>query len=276
MLHIVFQEADIETLQKAVALDKTLQGEIWQIKDEFAVGPIANVYETEGYQQRRDWWKQVLQFTPYAETTDVVNDKLTIHNIRKKLSEEKEIVWIWIAPNKHDVCGYYWLVPQLAEYVGSVFILNLSNLPFINEKGHLFYPEDLFRIQPKEFIKAKKLARPVTASEFEMDSDEWKKLCNENAIVRTLEGGKKIISREASYYDNAILSILQKEPQKLTRYLHSFYSKTSVHTGDVFIVWRIRILGEENKIMVNGDWNKGWKDITVQLPSYEQAELLMT
>lgn len=276
MLHIVFQEADIQTLQKAMELDPALQGEVWQIKDEFAVGPIQNIYEPEGYQQRRDWWKEVLRFTPYADSKDIVNDKLTVHNIRKELAEENETVWIWVAQNKHDVCGYYWLISQFSDQQGKVFILNLSNLPFINEKGGIFYPENLFQIQPKEFIKAKKLARRVTTSEFEMDSDEWKKLCNENAIVRTLEGGKKVVSKEASYYDEAIFGVLNKEPQKLNKYLHSFYAKTNIHTGDVFVVWRIRMLAEQYKIITNGDWIKGWKDITVQLPSYHQAELSMT
>ena len=51
---------------------------------------------------------------------------------------------------------------QLAEFQGRIFILYLNNLPFINEKGAIFYPTTLFSIPPKEFIKAKKLARPVT------------------------------------------------------------------------------------------------------------------
>ncbi len=273
MLHIVFQQNDIEILQKAMELDKALQGEVSQIKDDFAVGPIADIYETEGYQQRRDWWKEVLQDSPYTDSLDIVDDKLTAHNIIQKLSKENEVIWIWLAPNQHDVCGYYWLVSQLAEYVGKVFILNLGNLPFINEKGNLFYPENLFQIQPKEFIKAKKLHRTITASEFEMDSDEWKKLCNENALVRVYEGGKKMRSTEASFYDEAIFSIINKEPQKLTKLLHSFYAKTKAHVGDVFIVWRIKTLSQQNKIMVNGNWSKGWKDITIQAPSYQQAEL---
>ncbi len=273
MLHIVFQEADINTLQEAITFDKALQGEVWQIRDEFSVGPIADIYEKEGYQQRRNWWKEVLQFTPHADSLSLVDDKLTVHNIQKKIAEESEAIWIWVAQNKHDVCGYYWLVSQLKDYQGNVFVLNLNNLPFINEKGGIFYPENLFQIQPKEFIKAKKLTRAVTASEFEMDGDEWARLCNENAIIRILEGGKKICSKEVSYYDDVIFGMLQKEPQKLTRYLHSFHAKTNTHTGDVFIVWRIRSLAEENKIIINGDWSKGWKDITIHLPSYQQAEL---
>lgn len=273
MLHIVFQENDIEILKKAIELDKALQGEVWQIKDEFAVGPIANIFETEGYQQRRDWWKEVLQHSPYTDSLNIVDDKLTVAKIRREIEEKNETVWIWMAPNQHDVCGYYWLASQLAEYSGKVFIVNLSNLPFINEKGGLFYPQDLFQIQPKEFIKAKKLHRPITASEFEMDSDEWKKLCNENAMIRVYEGGKKIRSTETSFYDENIFSILHKEPQKLSKFLHSFYAKTKAHVGDVFIVWRIKALAEQNKIVITGDWMKGWKDITIQMLSYQQAEL---
>jgi hypothetical protein len=52
MIHIVFNEADIKVLQQAIELDETLQGEIIQIKDDFAVGPLENIYETEGFQVR--------------------------------------------------------------------------------------------------------------------------------------------------------------------------------------------------------------------------------
>ncbi len=144
MLHIVFQEPDIHTLQQAIALDDSLQGEVWQIKDDFAAGPLTNIYEPEGYQQRRDWWKDALQFSPYTEQIHIVDDKMTVHNIKKKL-DSGEVIWIWIGQNAHDVCGYFWLLSQLADYAGNVFILNLGNLPFINEKGGLFYPNHLSR-----------------------------------------------------------------------------------------------------------------------------------
>ena len=52
--------------------------------------------------------------------------------------------------------------------------VDLNNLPFLNDKGQLFYPTYLNEIQPKEFLKAKKLARPITLSEFEIDPDEYR------------------------------------------------------------------------------------------------------
>ena len=87
----------------------------------------------------------------------------------------------------------------------------MNNLPFINDKGQIFYPSWLNEIQPSEFLKAKKLARPVTLSEFEIDPDEWKKLCDENAMVRILEGGKKIAGKEETFYDSEILKNLTTE-----------------------------------------------------------------
>ena len=32
-----------------------------------------------------------------------------------------------------------------------------------------------------------------------------------------------------------------------------------VKTGDAFIVFRLKALEEEGKLVIAGDWNKGWK-----------------
>jgi hypothetical protein len=272
MIHIVFQQSDVDTLKEAMALDSTLQGEIIEIKDEFAVGPIADIYETEGCQLRRDWWKKVLEHSPYTEQLNIIDDKLTVHQLKEKLKDEKQQTWIWVAPNQHDVCGYYWLINQLKEFEGRIYILSLNNLPFINERGSIFYPRDLFEIPSKEFLKAKKLARPVTISEFELDGDEWKKLCSENGIVRILEGGKKIISKDASYYDDDIMAAVTKDPQKLHKIFGTLFGKMKLHTGDVFLVWRMKELINDGKIELQGGWNNGWKDISMKLPDVDSTE----
>lgn len=266
MIHIVFQEADISVLQKAFELDESMAGDIIQIKDDFAVGPIASIYEAEGYQSRRDWWKNVLEFSPYTEQLDIVDDKLTMYNLLKQLDEDAALqVWVWMGQNQHDVCGYYWMMSQLKDYQGRIFVLYLNNLPFINEKGGIFYPTVLHEIQPKEFLKAKKLARSITTSEFEVDPDEWKKLCNENAMVRLLEGGKKIIGKDADYYDKDLLAVINAEPQKLQKILGNAFTKMKIKTGDAFLVWRLRELIAEGKLEAQGDWAKGWKEITIRL-----------
>lgn len=271
MIHIVFQQADMYVLQKAIDLDESLKGEIIQIKDDYAVGPLENIYESEGYQQRRDWWKSLLEFSPYTEQINIVDDKLTIHNLLKQLKENPdENVWIWMGQNQHDVCGYYWLITQLKEFHGRIHILYLNNLPFINEKGNIFYPTTLHEIQPKEFLKAKKLARLVTLSEFEIDPDDWKKLCTENAGVRLLEGGKKIINADENFYDADILKAIHAEPQKLQKVLHNIFSKMKIKTGDVFLVWRIRQMARNEQLEIMGNWENGWKEILIKNKSAER------
>jgi len=267
MLHIVFEQSNVDALNKAIELDETLQGDIVEIKDDYAVGPLTDIYETEGCQARRDWWKNLLEFSPYMESLNIVDDKLAVHSLLKRLDEEPDTkVWIWMGQNVHDVCGYYWLMSQLKDYQGRIEVLYLNNLPFINEKGNIFYPTSLYEIQPKEFLKAKKLARPITPSEFEVDPDEWKKTCAENAMVRFLEGGKKISGKETGFYDKNILVNVTAAQQKLSKLISSTLHKMKVKTGDVFLVWRVRELAGEGKLEVNGDWAKGWKEITVSLP----------
>jgi len=268
MIHIVFQENDIDTLKKAIALDESLQGDVIQINDDFAVGCIKDIYSPEGIENRKQWWREVLSGGDYEGIVDdgsVADDNKTAAELIKRLeSNKEEIIWIWAAQNQHDVSGYYWLVSQLKDFNGRIFILYLNNLPFINEKGHIFYPANIFEIQPKEFIKAKKLARPVTLSEFEIDPDEWTRLCNENKGVRTLEGGKKLLQHDYDYYDADLLKVITGDWQRVNKLFHTFYSKNRNTTGDAYLLWRLKLMIAENKIDAQGEIKK-MKDFEVKL-----------
>ena len=266
MIHVVFQEADIEALRKSFELDSSMEGEIIQIKDDFAVGPLENIYTEEGIAARKAWWQDVLAGGDYqglVESGKIDDDKTVKELVEKLENNPDEKLWIWAAQNKHDVSGYYWLISQLKEWQGRVFILYLNNLPFINEKGHIFYPVNLFQIQPKEFIKAKKLARPVTLSEFEIDPDEWKKLCDENKPVRLLEGGKKLIQKEIDFYDNEILQFITSDWQKVNRLFSAFFNKGKHTTGDAFMLWRIKQMIAAGKLEAQGEL-KNMKDFEVK------------
>ena len=267
MIHIVFNTADIAALEAAIELDETLSGKIIEIKDDYAVGPLMDIYETEGYQTRREWWKAVLAYSPYEDQLDIVDDTLTIHQLINSLNhDENELIWIWMGQNAHDVSGYYWLMSQFKAYQSRIHVLYLNNLPFLNEKGQLFYPTHLSQIEPKEFLKAKKLARPITLSEFELDPDEWKKLCQENEGVRFLEGGKKLVSMHIGCYDKEMIALLTKNAQKLPSALSNIMTKLKVKLGDAFIVSRLKALEEAGKLVIAGDWSKGWKDMVIQMP----------
>lgn len=269
MIHIVFEEANIEALQKAIDIDETLAGSIVHIKDDYAVGPLGNIYVGEGIEARRQWWRELLAGGDYdgiADDGHVDDYKDAAELVGAMRRNEEEIIWIWMAQNKHDVCGYYWLLHYMQEFQGRVFILYMNNLPFINEKGNIFYPTNLFQIPSKEFLKAKKLARPITLSEFEVDPDEWKKLCTDGNQVRLLEGGKKIAGYDVDFYDAALKKYITGDFTKASKIIYQFLSKEKETTGDAFLLWRLKELMKQNEWEVRGEV-KNMKDFELRNPN---------
>lgn len=275
MIHIVFQQADVAILQQAMELDESLKGEIFEIKDEWGVGPLLGIDTEEGWNVRLNWWRELLKDSPYGEKlVGSFDDRETVRQIMEKLDTDEALeAWIWMGQNQHDVTGYFWLMPQLRKYQGRLMIIYLNNLPFINDKGQIFYPWGVHDILPKEAVKAKKLARPITLSEFEVDPDEWKKISEENATVRILEGGKKIAGKDASFYDHEILKNITGEWQKATRVLSNTLHRMKIKTGDVFLMWRMKQLIADGKIEITGEVEKGWKEFDVRKTGVKVKEV---
>ena len=274
MIHIVFNEPDIEVLQKAIELDESMQGSVVQIKDDYAVGPLQHCYVGEGMEARRQWWREVLAGSEYEGRVDSgeVDDHKTIAELVGTMRRnEEETLWIWAAQNKHDVSGYYWLLHYMKEFQSRVYIIYLNNLPFINEKGAIFYPQWLSEIPAKEFLKAKKLARPITLSEFEVDPDEWKKLCDENKGVRLLEGGKKLVQADYAYYDAELLKYISGDWQKASKIISQFLSKAKETTGDAYLLWRLKMLVAADRIELQGEM-KNKKDFELKTKSAQAVE----
>ncbi len=268
MIHIVFNTADVAVLQQALDLEPTMAGDIVEIKDEYAVGPLAGLDTEAGIAGRRDWWRMVLAGGDFDGLVDqdIVNDPGTVAGLTDRMTADpEEIIWVWAAQNKHDVSGYYWLMSQLSDFQGRVFILYLNNLPFINEKGNIFYPQWLHQIQPREFLKARKLARPITLSEFEIDPDEWQRQSNEPNGIRLLEGGKKLVRKGEDFYDDGLLGFMTGDWQKASRVISQFLNKGKETTGDAYLLWRLKIMAASGRIEWQGTLG-AMKEFEVRLP----------
>ena len=158
MIHIVFNEPDVKVLEEAIAMDESLSGKVVQVKDDYAVGPLYNIYMQEGIEARKQWWRDVLaggDLEGSVDNGDTDDYKTAAELMGTMRRDEEETIWIWAAQNKHDVCGYYWLLHYMKEFQGRVMILYLNNLPFFNDKGHIFYPTWLSEI-PARIHKSEK------------------------------------------------------------------------------------------------------------------------
>ncbi|ASZ15068.1 DUF1835 domain-containing protein [Chitinophaga pendula] len=282
LLHIVFGAASKPTLEAAFDLDEQLKGEMLPFEDDLSVGPLFILDTKEGQESRYRWWQQLAGIrepepapaqennTPppvstapgSAEDTDAARCKA----LKARLKTEPELqAWIWAGQNARDVCGYYWLVSQLYDFAGRIHIIYLNNLPFLNEKGAIFYPTHLHQIQPREFLKAKKLAREVSLAEFELDGDEWHRLMNENAGIRQLEGGKKIKGESADFHDKDLISQSGKEFQKASKVVGAVTGKLKYPVMDQYLGWRLKELIADGKLESKGEL-KTIRDFEVKLP----------
>jgi hypothetical protein len=245
MFHIVFDSRGAELLSSAMDMDESLDGETVLVKDDYSVGPIQNLFSEEGRQERKKWWSSIREKEKNTEADEsgVESDWTVLRSIVLRMEEEEfDQIWIWMAPNPRDVCGYYWLITQLKLFSGRIYLLSLNNLPFINDKGHVFYPSSLAEIPAREFIKAKKLARPVTAAEFETDPDEWDRLSSENKNLRILEGGKKILQPADDYFDHTMIRFLPPVFQKLSRTIQQYLLKSPDKINESYLLWRLEQL----------------------------------
>jgi hypothetical protein len=262
MFHIVFDSRGAELLSAAMDMDEGLDGETVLIGEDFSVGPVADLVSVQGWEARNKWWSVTREEDKsHPDGSVEETDSARLQTIIQRMeAEEFEQIWIWIAPNAKDLCGYYWAISQLKNFSGRIYVVHLNNLPFISEKGHVFYPSSLSEIPSREFVKAKKLARPVSSAEFETDPDEWTRLTSENKNLRVLEGGKKIIQHEDDYFDKPLLNFLQPVFQKIPRTVHHFLLKSPEKVNESFLIWRLKQLvssgvaeqqGETIRLLVN-------------------------
>ncbi len=94
------------------------------------------------------------------------------------------------------------------------------------KKELFFILLSLSEIPVREFVKARKLARPVSPAEFETDPDEWTRLAAENKNLRQLDAGKKIIQREDDFYDRSLTSVSSAELSENTPGATSVFGKS--------------------------------------------------
>ncbi|MCO6498347.1 MAG: DUF1835 domain-containing protein [Chitinophagaceae bacterium] len=248
-MYIVFGEEDAKVLAASFDLDENMRSDIIVVDDDWSIGPLNEEEGEDGEKATRDEWIAKL-YEKKAAAEESYTDR-----IRKILNDnpEEEAI-MWIAPNSRDVCGYYYLVTALSDCKGRLYTIWLNNLPFINEKGMIFYPSFLSEIPAREFLKARKLATEVSLSTFETDPDEWKKLVAQNKPLRVLESHKRLLSKDENYFDKEILNLLQNDFQKASRLTASLKGKSNQYVNPRFILWRLRELINAGVIEARGDW----------------------
>lgn len=269
LIHIVFEKEGAGNLKKSFYIDDIISGDILTFEDDLAFGTLQDLSVEGHVLSRNDWWQKITAPEAY---TAVNHDHELLEDLCQKMREdENNEIWIWAGQNSRDVCGYYSLLQSLSDFKGRVYIIYLNNLPFINDKGGIFYPSGLSEILPKEFLKARKLAREITAAEMEVDREEWNKIKEENAVVRILEGGKKITGKADDFFDNELISRCRSEFVKGWRLINQIRQKDKDHVNEAYLYFRLNILLENGTLVSKGDF-KQIRDAEIKAAGSEPTE----
>ena len=269
MIHIIAGDEAAKNLEAAFLLDENLRGDVLILKDMLGIGPIELDAEMNHDDVRTKCWKII---SP-NHTDHASQDQHNVLQLIEKAVAEEEPVCFWMAPCVTDVCAYFWLLPYFKKQADMLHTINIIGLPFLNEKGQLFYPKNFSEVVPTEFLKTKRLLKKVTIAEYEVEGDEWTKLQTESTWVRVYEGGKKIVSKELTYYDSLLSTSLTTEFQKGTKVVNEAMKKCTQTLTSVFLEWRLRELVMSQAVAINGDVEKAVKDFEVKKVGEPAAEM---
>lgn len=144
----------------------------------------------------------------------VVADLATVLRLSTLLNNNvRAQATIWMGSTVSDTIAYYFLLHYLAKHLGRISLVNMANLPFLDDDKKLFFPESIAALNVTELAKAQKLSRVLNAVDLELDGGKYAALKAENAAIRIRVTGGNILSQEESYYDGQLQKILEGNVQ---------------------------------------------------------------
>ncbi len=265
-VHIVVGDMAAAALNDAFAGTEEQHGTVFVVKDVFCVGPLRSE-EMPFAALRSEFWQKVT-----GDESIVVDDLERLMELSTRLSnDEVQQVWFWLSGIPADVCTYFWLLHFLKKHLGKLFVVNINGLPFLDDEGKLFYPESLSALPSRQILKAMKLARAVTPSEWETDGDEWKRLIHETETgVRINAGGKQIVGKPIDFYDKDLLSLAGNNNQKISKLIGTAMQKHKIYTGDAFLIWRLKQLAAAQELSITKDSVKRYSGAAEETQLFEE------
>lgn len=176
----------------------------------------------------------------------IAEEKQRFNDIIDAAKRDKEIR-IWYANNSSDKCGLYHLVHALQGVDCRIFVVEMpSRIGFRDSSWEKAWGEG----EPEDFAACLHWARELSREERETMSQKWRKLENENAILRVMLDGE-ITSVPADYLDDVILSNAPENVDFKAGNMVGYTLGRSVHYITCgYVEWRIEELIKQRRLIV--------------------------
>jgi len=245
-IHISFDPLSQELFASSFSQEDTDNIGFYVCKDYLNEGQLKSDIGVSFDQVRAEYLYKYYQLNEkqISDLPTTVKDILVYSN-RMSNGEDYDIV-LWMGNNELDLLGYYFLLHHLKKHAERISIINISGLPFIDKNGKLFFPKRVAELDAQNIHKAMMLKRPITLTEIEIDSDEWKELREQNADFRILAGNKKIKALDQNEFDEVLRQHYNSQSRN-AKNIFTINDKLGAHFSERLIIKRALELGLSKK-----------------------------
>ncbi len=118
---------------------------------------------------------------------------------------------IWYSENPKELCGFYYLCSLLKNYTGDVYAVRVPERIRFQEDGEYRFAYETANLDSDLLGRIVETGVKLSSEEIGLYAEEWERLKQENALLRTVIAGK-IVSVPLDFYDPLIFWFVPEEP----------------------------------------------------------------
>lgn len=257
MIQTIHLTADSRNLASLAHLVQDESSQVMALPDGMVCGPLRDPEGVLKFDSlRAKFWMSLdperEQRNELHEVEQQAGNVAVINQISTLLSQNPDAtILYWMAGNVIDVLGYFFVLHFLRTHYERIRVINIAGLPFLDDDFKMIFPERLASLNEKQLTKALNLARPITASEMEVEGEEWK-ILRDRTGLRILEGNRKIETKDYGYYDTEIKAA-HKAGSKPERTAQAIVQKSLKDLPLSFVAWRLSTLVQDEEQIARAD-----------------------
>ncbi|ATP40358.1 hypothetical protein CSE16_10040 [Solibacillus sp. R5-41] len=252
-VHILFGDSASGSLKRALKeMESQDEEKVISFSDMFSIGPVWQLHDKVGLNQRYEWIKNHLIFDDdyideyqynFNNTTSMIN----------AIPKNTTII-VWVGANSHEQTALRYVLYLLKDNKYDIFLMDTTK----QYKNQFNIPDtDCYPLHTGEIISEKlrliyekgRMVPPISQEQREKLEKEWQELSSTQEVLRVWEN-KEIKSVDVAYYDDYIINKAKKlhterknnDFMKSARLIGEVIGYLDQYIGDEFFEYRVRHL----------------------------------
>ena len=158
---------------------------------------------------------------------------------------------IWYSEKPKELCGFYYLSSLLKDYIADVYAVRIPERIRFQKDGEYCLAYETANLDSDLLGRVVETGVKLSSEEIGLYAEEWERLKQENALLRTVIAGK-IVSVPLGFYDPLIFRYVPEEPATE----ESVFTDAIInmpYVEDSWIISRIQKMIDDGQISVVND-----------------------